>query len=341
MTFKRTFKEEDREHPTYTVSELNAAAADLLADGFGFVWLKGEVSTFTRASSGHYYLSLKDHQASVRAVMFRTRQAFCEFEPVVGDEVEIQARVGLYEPRGEFQLNIQRLRRAGRGTLFEQFERLKEKLRSEGLFDQSSKRQLVEFPRAIGVITSLGAAALQDVLTAMKRRAPHVQVIVYPSLVQGQSAALTLRQALAKANERHEVDTILLVRGGGSLEDLWSFNDESLARDIAASLIPVVSGVGHESDFTIADFAADLRAATPTAAAELVCKSRQELKDQLDFKVQMLSRQIHRHLESTSQRVDRATYRLVSPSQRLASRRGELALLCQRLQHCFLAQLEA
>ncbi len=331
MTFESMFKNDEMQGPIYTVSQLNASASELLSSGFGLIWLVGEVSSFTKASSGHYYLSLKDSQAVARAVMFKARQAFCEFEPEVGDQVQVQARVGLYEPRGDFQLNIQRLRRAGKGTLNEQFERLKAKLQAEGLFDASSKRAVASMPKAIGVITSLGAAALHDVLTSFRRRAPHVRVVIYPSLVQGQTAPLALRQALAKANERAEVDTLLLVRGGGSLEDLWAFNDESLARDIATSLIPVICGVGHESDFTIADFAADIRAATPTAAAEISCLARTVLQSEVDRRMGALSDRMERLFERLDQRLDRLTYRLVSPSERLAARGHQLSLVAQRL----------
>ncbi|UOD49249.1 exodeoxyribonuclease VII large subunit [Orrella daihaiensis] len=333
MTIESLFKEQAREPSIYTVSELNQAVSDLLGLEFGLVWLRGEVSSFTRASSGHFYMSLKDDRAVVRAVMFRGRQAFSAFTPAIGDEVEVQARIGLYEPRGEFQINIQALRRAGRGSLNEQFELLKAKLKAEGLFDLSNKREVVALPRAIGVITSLGAAALHDVLTTLARRAPHVPVIVYPALVQGQTAPLALRQALAKANERREVETLLLVRGGGSIEDLWAFNDESLARDIAASLIPVIAGVGHESDTTIADFVADLRAPTPTAAAELCCAARADLVGLLESRTDILADRMARKLERLAQRVDRLSIKLVSPSQRIAARGHQLALVLQRLKH--------
>lgn len=331
MTTESTFTKDGLEPAVYSVSEFNAVVSHALSLEFGSVWLRGEISTLTKAASGHYYLSLKDELAVVKAVIFRARRAYCEFEPRVGDQVEVQAKVGLYEPRGEFQLNIQQLRRAGRGTLHEQYEALKLKLRAEGLFDASNKRSPVQMPRALGVITSLGAAALHDVLTSLRRRAPYVGVVIYPSLVQGQAAPLALRQALARANERMEVDTILLVRGGGSLEDLWAFNDESLARDIAASTIPVICGVGHESDVTIADFVADVRAATPTAAAELSCESVVSLSALVSKRVNELSARVARLFERLSQRLDKSALRLVSPSQRLAAQGHQLASLSQRL----------
>jgi exodeoxyribonuclease VII large subunit len=248
--------------------------------------------------------------------------------------------VTLYEARGEYQLQVEQLRRAGLGTLFEAFVALKNKLSAEGLFDAENKRALVPFPRAIGVITSLGAAALHDVLTALARRAPHVPVVIYPSLVQGAGAALQLRQALALANERQEVDTLLLVRGGGSLEDLFSFNDEALARDIAASVIPVVSGVGHETDFTIADFVADVRAPTPTAAAELVCATRQSQLERVMGAAQWAEQLLRRQLERLAQRVDRATLGLVPPSQRVEHQLEKVAGLGHRMVAAFDKQFQ-
>ena len=318
-----------------TVAQLNQAVSHLLEDSFDACWVRGEISNFTNASSGHWYFTLKDDAASVRAVMFRSRAATTGFTPKAGDSVELKARVTLYEARGEYQLQVEQLRRAGLGTLFEAFVALKNKLSAEGLFDAENKRPLVPYPRAIGVITSLGAAALHDVLTALARRAPHVPVVIYPSLVQGAGAALQLRQALALANERQEVDTLLLVRGGGSLEDLFSFNDEALARDIAASVIPVVSGVGHETDFTIADFVADVRAPTPTAAAELVCATRQSQLERVLGAAQWAEQLLLRQLERLAQRVDRATIALVPPSQRVAHQLEKVAGLGHRVAAAF------
>lgn len=333
MTVESPFTTPGSEPSFYTVSELNEAVAELLGAEFGTVWLRGEVSSFTRAASGHFYLSIKDERAVVRAVMFKGRQTHCAFTPAVGDKVDVQARLGLYEPRGEFQVNIQVLRRAGRGSLHEQFELLKSKLQAEGLFDLAGKRPIERLPRAIGVITSLGAAALHDVLTTLARRAPQVPVIVYPCLVQGQSAPLALRQALAIANARQEVDTLLLVRGGGSIEDLWAFNDENLARDIASSAIPVIAGVGHESDTTIADFVADLRAPTPTAAAELCCVARRDMIVMLANQATALQERMQRKLEQVAQRLDRLSLKLVAPSQRIAAKQHHIAMLAQRLRH--------
>jgi len=331
MTIESTFTNDAGEPVVYTVSELNRVVSELLALELGTVWLRGEVSSLTRAASGHLYISLKDDQAVVRAVMFRGRLAYCAFAPAVGDEVEVQAKVGLYEPRGDFQLNVQALRRAGRGSLHEQFELLKTKLQAEGLFDSANKRAIRPMPRSVGIITSLGAAALHDVLTTLARRAPHVGIIVYPTLVQGQTAPLAIRQALASANARAEVDTLLLVRGGGSIEDLWAFNDENLARDIASSVIAVIVGVGHESDTTIADFVGDLRAPTPTAAAELCCVAREDLVRMVATRKDRLMESMSRMLERRAQRVDRLSLRMVSPSQRIAARGHQFALLRQRM----------
>ena len=314
-----------------TVSELNQAVARLLEESFDVSWVRGEVSNFTPAASGHWYFTLKDNGASVRAVMFRSRAAAVGFVPKSGDQIELKGRVTLYEARGEYQIQAEQMRRAGLGSLFEAFLALKNKLTQEGLFEAQNKRDIAKHPRAVGVITSLSAAALRDVLTALERRAPHVPVIIYPAMVQGADSALQLRQALALANERQEVDTLLLVRGGGSIEDLWSFNDEALARDISASLIPVVSGVGHETDFTIADFVADLRAPTPTAAAELVCTARVELSERVRRAQDQLTVGMQRKIDRLSQRVDRLAASLVSPAQRLSHQSERLSGLVFRL----------
>lgn len=332
MTIESQVTEDQSLRDILTVTQLNQAVSHLLEKSFVSTWVRGEVSNFTQASSGHWYFTLKDQAASVRAVMFRSRASTIGFTPKSGDSVELRGRVTLYEARGEYQLQVEQMRRAGLGSLFEAFLALKNKLAEEGLFDASSKREIPPFPRAIGVITSLGAAALRDVLTALARRAPHIPIIIYPSPVQGADAAIQLRQALARANDREEVDTILLVRGGGSLEDLWSFNDEGLARDIASSLIPVIAGVGHETDFTIADFVADLRAPTPTAAAELVCVTRAALMERVTRCFGEMSGQLQRQLERMAQRVDRAAGAMVSPSQRLAHQMERVSGLNYRMQ---------
>ena len=260
----------------WPVGSLLRAIADSLEARFNPVAVQGEIAGFSRASSGHCYFSLKDEQGQVRCAMFRRAAGLLDFSPSDGQLVELRGRLGVYEPRGELQLVVESMRQAGQGNLFEQFLALKAKLEAEGLFEVDRKRPLPLLPRAIGVVTSLGAAALHDVVSALQRRAPHIPVVIYPASVQGGQAAGELREALLKAYRREEVDVLLLVRGGGAMEDLWAFNDEQLARTIVASPVPVVSGVGHETDFTIADFCADVRAPTPTAAAELcacICRS--------------------------------------------------------------------
>lgn len=314
-----------------TVAQLNQAVGQLLERSIPALWVRGEISNFTQAASGHWYFTLKDSRASVRAVMFRSRASAVGFVPRAGDQVEIRARVSLYEPRGDYQLQADAMRRAGLGNLYEAFLRLKEQLASEGLFDPARKREPVRLPRAIGVITSLHAAALRDVLSALARRAPQVPVIIYPAPVQGADAANRLAAQLRLANERAEVDTLLLVRGGGSIEDLWSFNDEDLARQVAVSEIPVISGVGHETDFTIVDFVSDLRAPTPTAAAELACAPRAELLGRVMQTLQTMVRGQQRRLERAAQRLDRAMGQLVSPAQRLQHQRERLNSLQFRL----------
>lgn len=315
-----------------TVSQLNRRVARLLEDGMPRLWVAGEISNFTRAASGHWYFSIKDEAAAVRAVMFRGRAQAVGFVPEAGGRYEFRVQVSLYEPRGDYQVQVESMRQAGRGDLHEAFLRLRDRLVAEGLIDPARRRPLLPLPRTVGVVTSLSAAALRDVLSVMARRAPHVRVVVYPAQVQGRDAAPQLCAALARAAERAEVDTLLLVRGGGSLEDLWCFNDETLARQIAASPVPVVSGVGHETDFTIADFVADLRAPTPTAAAELCCADRAQVLGRLQAARDLLARGQRRRLEHAAIRLDRVRAQLVSPVQRLQLRRQRLAFAARRLQ---------
>ena len=314
-----------------TVSELLRCVRDSLERRFPLLWVKGEISNLSRAPSGHCYFTLKDGQAQVDCVMFRSRASLLERELANGARVEARARVTLYEPRGRFQLSVEAVRQAGMGPLYERFLRVKEKLEREGVFAQDLKRELPEHPRTIGVITSLAAAALRDVLTTLARRNPSLAVVVYPVPVQGQGAARQIATMLARASERAECDVLLLVRGGGSIEDLWSFNEEAVARAIRASRIPVVVGVGHETDFTIADFAADARAPTPTAAAELVGASRAELLERLAACAQCLAREMRRRLEYAAQGLDGLARRLVHPAARLAAHRDMVLQLNARL----------
>lgn len=314
-----------------SVSELNRAARRALEENFPLLWIAGEVSGFVRHGSGHCYFTLKDREAQVGCVMFRQRAALLGFLPRNGERVEVLAFVTLYEPRGQFQLNVETLRRGGLGALFEAFERLKAKLQGEGLFDAARKRPLPRFARAVGVVTSREGAALRDFLSTLARRMPGIAVRVYPTPVQGEGAATRIAGALRIAGERAECDVLVVCRGGGSIEDLWAFNDEAVARAIAASPIPVVSGVGHETDFTIADFVADVRAPTPTAAAELVSPSRAELAERLGEHGRRLARSVWRWLEQRMQQVDYLGRRLMSPAELLRHRRSHLAHLASRL----------
>jgi len=318
-----------------SVSELLRSVRDTLERRFPLLWVRGEVSNLSRAASGHLYFTLKDRGAQAECVLFRSRAAALELPLREGSQVEAQVLVSLYEPRGRFQLTVERVRPAGLGPLYERFLRVKEKLEREGLFDSALKRSPPEYPRCIGVITSLAAAAMRDVLTTLARRNPSVPVIVYPAPVQGEGAADRLISAIKRANRRAECDVLLLVRGGGSIEDLWAFNEEALARVIRASGIPVIVGVGHESDFTIADFAADRRAPTPTAAAELAIAPRAELLGRMAQCVRALSREMRRRLQYAMQALDGSARRLVHPAQRLRNAEQTLAQLRTRLAFAF------
>lgn len=316
-----------------SVTALNRSVRDLLEHRFPLAWVAGEISNLTLARSGHWYFSLKDDNAQVRCVMFRHRAQFLNWQPREGLHVEARALVTLYEARGDFQLNIEFMRQAGQGALYEAFLRLRDKLAAEGLFDPDAKRPLPTFPRAIGIVTSPHAAALRDVLTTLARRNPAIPVILYPSSVQGEAAPAEIVAALNAASRRAEVDALILCRGGGSIEDLWAFNDEAVARAIRACSIPVVCGVGHETDVTIADYAADQRAPTPTAAAELLSPEREALLAHLVRLTQTLGRCTHRHLESRMQHVDHLSRRLVHPGERLQAQQSLVAQLYSRLLH--------
>ena len=313
-----------------SVAELNRQVRDCLERRFPLLQVRGEISNLTYAASGHVYFSLKDEAAQVRCVMWRSRAQTLGRRLSNGQQVDIRALVSFYEPRGEFQLNVESLRQAGQGDLYEQFLRLKARLEAEGLFEASRKRPLPGFPRRLAIVTSPQAAALRDVLTTLARRSPHVAVRLYPAPVQGEGASMQLAAALAKADgEGHDV--ILLCRGGGSIEDLWAFNEEPLARQIAACRTPVVSGVGHETDFTMADFVADVRAATPTAAAELACPDRAMLLRRVEEWQGRLARRTRQHLFQLAQNFDQLSLQLRHPAQHLAARRDEVKRLETRL----------
>jgi len=322
-----------------TVSALNQAVSRLLERSFPLTWIAGEISNFTRASSGHWYFTLKDDGAQVRAVMFRGRSQFAGFTPREGDKVEVRALVTLYGPRGDYQINVEAIRRAGVGQLFEAFMRLKERLTAAGWFDEDRKRPLPMFARTIGIVTSPQAAALRDVLTALRRRAPHVNIVLYPTLVQGQGAAERIAEQINTASQRAECDVLIVCRGGGSIEDLWSFNEEAVAWAIVNCSMPVISGVGHETDFTIADFAADLRAATPTAAAELAATPRGDWLASLRADATDLRRAMRRAVNDASQTLDNISRRLLSPSAQIRQQRLKLLALSTAMMHANRAPL--
>ena len=329
----------------WSVGALCRAIADALQARFNPVTVRGELSGFSRAASGHCYFSLKDASGQLRCAMFKRAASGLDFAPRDGELVEVQGRLGVYEPRGDLQLIVEGMRRAGQGSLFEEFLKLKAKLEAQGLFDAARKRPLPAMPRAIGLVTSLGAAALHDVVTALQRRVPHIPVVLAPASVQGVNAPAELMAALSALYQLKTVpiDVILLVRGGGALEDLWAFNDEALARLMVQSPVPIICGVGHETDFTIADFVADLRAPTPTAAAELVAQPRETWLGALDQAQRRLSDAVLRQLDRQGQRLDRAVARLGRPSDRLANQRLRLAASAHGLQSAarhFLQQRE-
>jgi exodeoxyribonuclease VII large subunit len=318
------------DHAILTVSGLNRQVRECLESTFPLSWVGGEISNLTYAASGHVYFSLKDASAQVRCVMWRSRAQLLGWRLENGQRIEARALVSFYEPRGEFQLNVEAIRRAGQGDLFERFLRLKAQLEAEGLFAAAGKRPLPVFPRRLAIVTSRQAAALRDVLSTLRRRAPHIAISLYVSPVQGEGAGARLAAAVSAAGAS-DCELILLCRGGGSIEDLWSFNDESLARAIRASAIPVITGIGHETDFTIADFAADLRAATPTAAAELAAPDRAALRQTLDLVHRQLQRRHERLVGDRAQRLDWLAGRLLHPAERLTQRSRQLDDLELRL----------
>ena len=324
-----------------TVGDLNRAIAASLEERFDSVWVSGEISNFKAYDSGHWYFSLKDEEGQIRCVMFRGRNGQVGFMPQSGDLVEVSANLGLYVPRGDIQLTIQTLRRAGMGGLYEAFLKLKAKLAKEGLFDLERKREIPSHPRAIGIVTSPQAAALKDVLSTLARRAPHIPIVIYPTLVQGPDAPAGIIAALKAAEKEHVVEVILLVRGGGSIEDLWAFNDEKLAYAIAQSSIPIVSGVGHETDVTIADFVADLRAPTPTGAAELAAPRKDQMLKELDAIMQSLLQRIHQRIEREAQTLDQLALRLSHALPNPDRMREQIANWQQRLSQAWVVRMES
>lgn len=323
----------DRQRHVFSVSELNNAAKYLLENQFPAVWLEGEISNLVQPRSGHIYLTLKDDNAQLRCAMFRGNNLHLNFKPRDGAQVLVRGRLSLFTPRGDYQLIIDQMEQAGLGALQRAFEQLKAKLQAEGLFDDARKRPVPLRPGRIGVITSPTGAAIHDILSVLQRRFPLTEIIVYPTLVQGNEAPAQICAAIAKANARQECDVLIVGRGGGSLEDLWSFNDEKVARAIAASDLPIVSAVGHQIDFTIADFVADLRAPTPTAAAELVAEPRAVWLGALDLLRDRLQDAQQAYVDRQSQRLDLVAGRLGRPSGLVARQRLALSSQSQRLRY--------
>lgn len=316
-----------------SVSQLNRCAKTLLEQELGAVWLTGEISNFSQPVSGHWYFTLKDNDAQVRAAMFKMRNLRVAFKPQNGMQVLVRASVSLYEPRGDYQIIVESMQPAGEGLLQQEFERLKMKLAAEGLFAQQWKQPLPQICQRIGVITSSSGAALHDILQILRRRNPSLEVIIYPTLVQGKDAAADIVRSIEIANLRQECDVLIVGRGGGSLEDLWCFNEEIVARAIFASTIPIISAVGHETDVTIADFVADLRASTPSAAAELLSRDQKELWQKIDYLQQRLENAFSRLFALCQQRLERVTLRLQNqhPQARLALQKQHYLYLQTRL----------
>jgi exodeoxyribonuclease VII large subunit len=333
------------ERQAWSVGALCLAITDALQARFNPVRVRGELSSLTRAASGHWYFTLKDAQGQLRGAMFKRAASSVTFQPADGQQVEVSGRLGVYEQRGDLQLVVESMTRVGQGTLLEEFLRLKEKLATEGLFDAARKRPLTQHPRGIGAVTSSNAAAWHDVMTALQRRTPNVPLVLSPALVQGANAAQDMSAALRRLYAWIEdglvkLDVILLVRGGGSIEDLWAFNDENLARTIAQSPVPVVSGVGHETDFSIADFVADVRAPTPTAAAELCAIPALEAASQLAYRAECLQSVAQSALARQGQQLDMWTRRLMQPSDQLQGQTSRLNQCASRLQHAFGKRLQ-
>ncbi|WP_103967470.1 exodeoxyribonuclease VII large subunit [Nitrosomonas ureae] len=327
-------------HKVLTVSDLNNNTKQLLEQNIPLLWIKGEISNLKRYQSGHWYFSLKDNQAQVRCVLFSHKNQFIDWHPIDGMQVEVLALVTLYEPRGDFQLNVETMRRTGLGELFAAFETLKSKLQQAGLFNPEKKKPLPIFPQQVGIITSPDTAALQDVLSTLQRRMPSLPVIIYPTLVQGKTAANSIAETIKTACQRAECDVLILCRGGGSIEDLWAFNEETVALAINTCSIPLISGIGHETDFTIADFVADMRAPTPTAAAELTSKDRTELSHRLNVFHQRMCRTTLHRIERAMQQVDILSHQLIYPSDKIRQQVIHQQHLQDRLIKTWAYQLE-
>lgn len=325
----------------FSVSELNRLVKNILNTTFSLVWIKGEVSGFSSYSSGHWYFKLKDNTAQVDCVMFARKNQQLQWQPKNGDFLELQCQVSLYEANGKYQLIIETMQKAGLGELFEKYIDLKNKLEQAGLFNEATKKLLPRFPRVIGVITSSDGAALRDVLSTLLRRNRSVSIIIYPILVQGAAATSGICNAITKANERNEVDALIICRGGGSIEDLWSFNTESVAYAIFNSILPVISAVGHETDFTIADFVADTRAPTPTAAAEIISEGSNQILSTIDVYLNSMTKMFERKIEQSQLKLNFLERRLISPIQRIAGQKDLLKSYEKRMLLNINAKLES
>ncbi len=314
------------------VSQLNALAKNLLESHLVDLWITGEISNLTKASSGHYYFSLKDDKAQIRCAMFKSHASRLNIPLREGDNVELTGKISIYEARGEYQITVTQMRQAGLGRLFEAYEALKNKLTLEGLFNPELKKPLPKFPQTVGIVTSLAAAALRDMVTTLRRRMSNINIIVYPCMVQGTGSAEQIASAIQTANQHGQADVLIVGRGGGSIEDLWSFNEEVVVRAIASSQLPIISAIGHETDFTLADFAADLRAPTPTAASELVSPNKGDLLQQLSHLQSKLSNNIQQRYFNASQKLDYLNQKLKHPKEQLNQQRLQLNNMVQKQQ---------
>ncbi len=324
----------------FSVSEINRLVKKVLTDSFDSVWIKGEISNFTKASSGHWYFTIKDKTSQVRCTMFRGKNNFVNWDVKDGDLVEIQCDIGLYEARGEYQLNVNKIQKSGLGELFEAFQLLKTKLEKEGLFEEKNKKSIPDNIKAIGVISSPSGAVIKDVISTINRRNKYINIIIYPTQVQGSASLDNIINAIKIANTRNEIDVLVVARGGGSIEDLWSFNDEGVARAIASSNIPTIAAIGHETDFTIADFVADLRAPTPTAAAEIISSELSLFFENLASFQQDLMQIMQNKFYEIYQKIDQFEKRLLSPQEKIKTQIILIENLSKRIQTSMLRNLE-
>ncbi|MDC0542455.1 exodeoxyribonuclease VII large subunit [Methylophilaceae bacterium] len=324
----------------FSVSEINRLVKKVLTDNFDSVWIKGEISNFTKASSGHWYFTIKDNTSQVRCTMFRGKNNFVNWDVKDGDLVEIHCDIGLYEARGEYQLNVNKIQKSGLGELFEAFQLLKTKLKKEGLFEEKNKKSIPDNIKAIGVVSSESGAVIKDIISTINRRNKYINIIIYPTQVQGPASLDNIINAIEIANTRNEVDVLVVARGGGSIEDLWSFNDERVVRAIASSNIATISAIGHETDFTIADFVADLRAPTPTAAAEIISSELSLFFENLASFQQDLFQIMQNKFYEIYQKIDQYEKRLLSPQEKIKTQNILIENFSKRIQTSMLRYLE-